>query len=120
MSGLEDRLRDALRREDPPEGFAERVLARAAEQEPAHGPRWLSWLEVPRLRWVAAVASLAIVLVAGVELRERREQRSEGERAKQQVMVALRLTASQLQFTQEKVRKISSAFEPGVRARDRN
>ena len=30
MKNLDDNLRDALRREEPPEGFAERVLRRVA------------------------------------------------------------------------------------------
>ena len=33
MKNLDDNLRDALRREEPPEGFAERVLRRVEEQE---------------------------------------------------------------------------------------
>ena len=54
MSRLDDELNIALRREDPPAGFAERVLAGA----PA--TRWT------RPRWAAAIAA-ALLLAAGVE-----------------------------------------------------
>lgn len=56
MNDLEKELGLALRREDPPEGFADRVLARVAnEATPRPAAR--------RRSWVYAVAAAAAVLV---------------------------------------------------------
>ena len=56
MSYLEDDLKMALRRTEPPEGFAERVLARANGPAPPE-PSWWEYLTVlvrpPRVQWVA-------------------------------------------------------------------
>ena len=62
MNDIDNQLREALRRCNPPAGFADRVLARVAAQA-AH-PVWplgrfpLGW---PTLRWVA-VPTLAAML----------------------------------------------------------
>jgi hypothetical protein len=59
MSYLDDELRKALAPEDPPEGFADRVVARIAEaeREPA--------LAAPRAsRWWTAAAAAALVVAA--------------------------------------------------------
>jgi hypothetical protein len=95
MSRLEDELRAALGREEPPAGFADRVLARA---RPA-GFR--------RLRWVAALAACLALAAGGLVERERRE-RARGEMAKRQVMLALGITGSKLQFVKEKIHAMHS------------
>ena len=64
MRNLDDDLRDALRREEPPEGFAERVILRAEEQagDTGSGPGLLRPGFVGgsnRLRASGASASLA-------------------------------------------------------------
>jgi hypothetical protein len=96
MSRLDDELKIALRREDPPAGFAERVLAGA----PA--TRWT------RPRWAAAIAA-ALLLAAGVEFERERRLRAEGEQAKQRVMLALHITGSKLRQVKEKIHVIDSA-----------
>lgn len=100
MSRLDDELRNALRRQDAPPGFAERVLARAAAEPAKRG--WFDWLAWPHLRWVTAVAAMVMV-VAGVTWERERRMRAEGELAKQRLMLALRITASKLQFVKEKL-----------------
>lgn len=97
MSRLDDELRQALRREEPPPGFAGRVLARVESAE--RGRRWWAW---PRLSWAAALAA-TLLLTAGIEFQHQRHVRAEGERAKEQVMLALRITGSKLQFVKEKI-----------------
>jgi hypothetical protein len=68
MSRLDDELRNAFRREAPPADFAERLLARVAQQ-PARQPRW--WqklamlLDPPKLRWVAIGVTASLLLAIG-------------------------------------------------------
>jgi len=89
---LENELRAALGRRDPPPGFAERVLARA---RPAARAR--------RMYWVAAWAVAAGLLVAA-GLQYERHQR--GERAKEQVLLALRVAGQELSAAREKVYRV--------------
>ena len=95
MSRLDDELKIALRREEPPPGFAERVLARVD----SHRPR--------RPWWAAAIAA-AVMLAAGVEFEHQRRLRAEGELAKERVMLALQITSSKLQFVKEKIHALDS------------
>lgn len=95
MSRLDDELKYALRREEPPPGFADRVLARAEARQPAR--RW----------WPVAIAA-TVLLAAGLEFEHERRLRAEGEQAKQQVMLALEITGSKLQFIKEKIHAIDS------------
>ena len=100
MNRLEDKLREALKREEPPAGFAERVLARAAETKrdartgifASHGLRW----------GLAGALCLALLMVA-IEYRQAQEERARSEAAKEQVMLALRIVGDQLQFVWSKV-----------------
>lgn len=110
MSRLDDALREALRREDPGEDFTARVLARAAA-EPAKRSWWepLSAAFGPgRMRWAAAGA-LACLLVAGGGIEHYREQRvrAEGEAAKDQLMLALRIAGGKLNQARQKVQQIN-------------
>ena len=101
MKSFEDELRAALQRESPREGFTARVLARVAERERSH-----RWYRLPVLRWAAAVV---IIAAAGGGYAHYREvqQRREGERAKQQVMLALRITSEKLQQVQWKLQQLN-------------
>jgi len=105
MSRLDDALREALRREEPPEGFAGRVMARIE----ARGQRAGAWdglmagFRGPRLRWAGAIAA-AVLLTGAVGYQERR--RAEGERAKSQVMLALRITGVKLQYARARVQRV--------------
>ncbi len=117
MSRLEDALREALRREEPPEGFAERVLeaARGRRGEAAVRRRWF---EMPRLRWAAAFAAVAIILSAGgLEYRKQREERIEAERAKEQVMLALRITGTKLRLIEAAVHQRLNRTDPAREVR---
>jgi len=100
MDRLEDALREALRRKQAPEGFAERVLAR--QSTPARWDRFRFWLDPPSLRWAGA-AALTLVLLAGIQYSAERRRRAEGEAAKQQILTALRITADRVEYTREKV-----------------
>ncbi len=106
MNHFDDELRKAMGRVDPPEGFAERVLARVAEEraKPRLVDRLRSWFGMPGLRLAAAVAMIAVI-VAGVGYEREVRRRAEGERAKEQVMLALRITADKIQVAQRGVER---------------
>ena len=108
MSRLDDALKQALRRREPPEGFAERVLARAAEQ-PVRRSRWEvvgSWFRMPRWQLAGAVAAL-VLIVGGSQYYREQQQRVQGEEAREQVLLALRIAANELHVAQQKVLRIS-------------
>ncbi len=90
MDWLEDELRRALAREDPPDGFAERVMARSA-RGPSGARRWLA-------------AAAMVVVAAGAAGAWRQHQ---GYEAKQEVMLALRLASAPVQHIQSEIRGIS-------------
>jgi len=115
---IENRLRDALRRMDPPEGFAERLLAALPEQDlPARvaalrAARPVSRPAVAPSRWqrLAAPAALAASLVMAVYLgqqigaqRYANEQRA-GLEASRELMQALRVTSKKLDVAYEAMR----------------
>jgi hypothetical protein len=95
MSRLDEELKMALRREPPPPGFAERVLAGAGKRR--SGRPW----------WAAAIAATLLVAV-GLEFEHERHLRAKGEQAKQHVMLALQITGSKLHYVQEKIHAIDS------------
>ena len=104
---IEDQLRKSLRHVEPPEGFADRVIARV-EAESAAGIKKESGAPIdlnerraqrtrtPFLRWFPlALAASAVLSVAIVQQsREREEQR--GLEARRQLIEALRVTSDKL------------------------
>jgi hypothetical protein len=92
---LEDELRAALRRTEPPAGFTERVLGRVAATpvRPAAKP----WT-----KWVAALAASVILAAGAFEYRQ-----YQGERAKSQVLLAVRIAAAKLNKAQKKVQMLN-------------
>jgi hypothetical protein len=109
MTRLEDELRKALRRESPPDGFAGRVLSRSAQAVSAkHHRRWSVLFGTRRLRWAAAAAICMVLAGAGLDYWNQQKERARGEAAKAQLMLALRITGSKLQFVQQKIEKIQA------------
>jgi len=105
MSNLEDELRRALRREEPPADFADRVLARLNQPAaPSWWERFSVLMKPPRLQWVAVTLMVSILLPTAA-LRYRREQqvRAEGERAKERLLIAVHVAGSRLHHAQRKV-----------------
>jgi len=108
---IERHLRQALGRCDAPEGFADRVLKQVAAEDnkrlhPHRSWHW-GW---PALRW-AAIPAMAAVIATGVGYRiyEQRQQQAEAMMAKQQVLLALRITGSKLRLAKQKVKEVESA-----------
>lgn len=91
-SDFEQELKEAFRRKEPAKGFAERVLRQVA---PA--PRQ------PVLRGWASLA-VAASLFAGAFGVVRYEEYRKGEQAKDQLMLALRITAKTLDTVERKLR----------------
>ncbi|HMD71208.1 MAG TPA: hypothetical protein VKF41_07685 [Bryobacteraceae bacterium] len=98
---LEEELRKALRREEPPAGFAERVLARAAAQAEEPARRW--W-RFPRMRLATLAACAVLLVAAGAGYRQ-----WQGETAKQKTLLALGIAGGELHATQIRVRHILAA-----------
>jgi len=103
MNRLEDELRNALKRVEPPDGFAQRTLTRAvaARQQPRIG-----MFMQPAFRWALTGAMCLLLAVAGIEYRQTKQEQARGEAAKAQLMLALRITAGKLQLAQDRVRQI--------------
>jgi hypothetical protein len=96
----DDELRRTLRRVEPPAGFAERVLQRASEggvKTRRHPMRRV--LGGPMVRWATA-AALAIAVTGGMWYRAEQRRQAQGEEARRQVLIGLRITSSKLQLVQ--------------------
>jgi hypothetical protein len=107
---LEDALKNALRREDAPDSFVAHVLASVAQKKTvAHteNRNWFSLFSQPLVRWVAFAAVSIGLVIGGVHYRNVQRERAEGEAAKQQLMLALRIAGSKLQLAKEKVKEIN-------------
>jgi hypothetical protein len=120
MTRFEDQLRAALQHEEPPAGFADHVLARAAEQERRRERslwfQFRSMFAIRRLSWAAAAVAL-VVVASGVGLRVEEQRRAEGEAAKRQVMLALRITGEKWQVA---AKEISGKTDTRTDQSDRN
>lgn len=106
MSPFEDQLREALRREEPPAGFAERVIA-LTEKRPTWRERFLAPPLTPRLAF--ATLAVAALIVGGVQYQQRQRavELARAEQAKQQVMTAMRIAGSKLNYVQHKLDSFS-------------
>jgi hypothetical protein len=94
MMNIERELRAALQRKSPSEGFAQRVVQQIQEEDRRPRPSGKSsW------RAVAAAALLTVIL-GGWTARE-----IAGQRARDKVLLALRITSEKLQEAQSHVVK---------------
>lgn len=88
---LDDELKSALRREDPPAGFAQRTARRAQSGAPK------------KVIWAVGIAAvLAIGFVAQWQYRE-----MQAERASREAVIALRIAAEKLNLTRDRVLKLT-------------
>jgi hypothetical protein len=126
MSPINDELKNALRRQEPPHGFADRVLARLADEKSEHlGPASRSSVSrsstfgilikrfstQPFLHWATA-AALAVVLIAGAihyrQIHRLNAERAAGKAAKQRLVLALHIASSKLQLAKTKVKQTTA------------
>lgn len=108
MMEFESDLRRVLGSRDVPPGLAERILERLGRQDPGEGHR-------PRRRsrriWlVAAGIGLALGLTGLLRVERHREE----ERARQELMVGLRITGATLRQIQERISALE--VEPSKRS----
>ncbi len=106
MDDFEQALKKSLRHQEPPPEFTARVLGAVARQTRPEPPSRRRWLAPFGLRGLAAVALIAIILGSALMYR-REEQRTEGEAARQQVMVALQIASAKMRLAQSKVQNLS-------------
>jgi len=124
MSRLDEELKIALARHEPPENFAQRVMARIAlgqaTPETASERWWRPILrlltpglpirrlfEVPKARWatIGAVACLiltATAMIGSYRYREYQREKAQAELAKAQVIYALQVASTTLNTAQRK------------------
>ena len=97
MNPTEAQLTRLFKKKEPPEGFAERVLARVARPPKARPPR-LS-------RWLLAVACLGLFTVTGGLLQRQHERRTraEGEKARAELIQALQISSEKLNLAFRKI-----------------
>ena len=117
MKDLDDELRNALRREEAPAGFTERVLSRVAEQPErsissgSNGPALQgvggrpTRSRLPFIQWAAAAAFVAAV-AGGVNYVAKQKERAEGEAARERVVLALHIAGAKLQLVQTKISQL--------------
>ena len=118
-AAFDDALKQALRSEDPGAAFTQRVLARAREERTAKRqtaevlamPSEVS-AEPSRVRarrftatrkLVAAIAASLTLAAAGTQWLQHRRYVAEGERARAQVLAALRLTNEKLDIVHDQI-----------------
>jgi hypothetical protein len=93
MKEFEDQLRQALRRREPPDGFARRVAGKAAASRRPAAAKWLG----------AAIAASLLLLVGGMQY-----QRYRGERAKEQLMMAVEITAEKITLVRRNLQHLDT------------
>jgi hypothetical protein len=97
---LERDLTRALRRTTPPPGFAERVMQRLEHEPPQHRTRPV-W-------WRAAAASLTLAALLGGFAAHRVVEQRRGQRARDQVLLAMHIAGAKVRYAQQQVHEIGS------------
>ena len=116
---FENELRRALRRVDPPPGFAERVMRALPDQRPMATvtpidlvrttPRASFWRRVSTPAALAASLVAAVLLGQHAALDQEREQQQAGLAASRELMQALRLTSQKLDDAYQAVQRTPAA-----------
>ena len=97
---MHDELRDALKRVEPPAGFAERVLDQVRHDQ-VRSPVVRLKPDPTKVRWV--VAATLVLAVSGGTWYGLEMRRREGEEAKRQVLMSLSIAGSKLRSVQMKI-----------------
>jgi len=110
MSRLEDELKSALGRKEPGGDFVAQVMRRAGQPAPR---RWSDELRMlfrpPRLQWVVATLVVGLIVPFGaLEYRREREVRLQGQMAKEQLILAVRIAGSELRNVQQKIHRMET------------
>jgi hypothetical protein len=100
MDPMEQELKDALRRQQAPDWFAQGVMAKVKAEQARKASHWSGWM-----RWATALAMLVVVM-AGIRMEQVRRERIAGEHAKEQLILALQVTGSKLRQAQMRVQSV--------------
>ena len=110
---LERALGRALKSVDPAQGFADRVLQRAAAngtpERREHRTQWTQWstsLGWAPVRWAVA-AALVAAAGGGFWYRAEEQRRAQGEEARRQVLLSLGIAGNKLRSVQMQVNQIN-------------
>ena len=110
MKPLDDELRNLLKRQEPPEGFAERVLDRVESQGRMRtglarpGP----WWRRTALRWVAVAAACLLAALGVARYRHQQRVRAQAEQATRQAVWALTMASNELNSALEQAQRITA------------
>jgi len=124
MKPFEDELRNALRRKEAPPGFVDRLCARLGatqgRRKESQLKKWLSLLRSPQMAWAAVGVAICLTVALGIaQYRSYQKTRVEGELAKTQLMLALKIAGQKLNFAQKKVLEIHNRGVHAQPNRDR-
>jgi hypothetical protein len=97
---IDAELHRALERTPAPEGFADRVLARL---ENTNAPRQWPWRAASTLRRIAAAVVLTAALGGLTAHQIVEHRRTEGERARRELMTALHIASAKMRVAQRAV-----------------
>lgn len=92
-------LRRTLARKSPPPGFRERVMAQTVASTPRSAP-WRGWRTV-------AAGLLLTATISGWTAWKVEQRRTEGERAKHELMLALHIAGEKVRAVQQDVKSIN-------------
>lgn len=95
---LERDLERALSRRSPAPGFAGRVMERIEKEQAPRKPAW----------WRAAAASVTLAMFLGGYATHRVIEHRRGERAREQVLAAMKIAGEKVRIAQQEVRAIGS------------
>jgi hypothetical protein len=98
---LEDLLRRGLKPRQAPPGFSTGVMGRLAGTSQVNSLQKKSIFSPPAVRWAAAAVLLAVAGAGYWDYQEK--ERIAGERARDQLILALRISAVTLNDVQQKV-----------------
>jgi hypothetical protein len=122
MKYLEDELRNALRHKEAPSGFAERVASRIFVHGPKQQRGWRKYASFFRFRkiaWCAVAVVTCLAVFLGIDqYRSYQRRRAEGELAKSQLMLALKIAGKKLSLAQRKVLEIHNRGASTQRSND--
>jgi hypothetical protein len=114
---LERELKRALHREDASPDFTDRVMARitaasgnakrtGSRDENRWWRRLMEFFQPARMKWAAVGAAAFLLMVAAIgthRYRAHQAEIAEGERAREQVMLAMKIASAKLNIAQKKV-----------------
>lgn len=97
---LDADLHRVLARTSPPDGFAGRVLARLDDRTPSRNRHWPA---ASTLRRLAAAVALTVALGGLTAHQIVEHRRTEGERARRELMTALHIASAKMRVAQRAV-----------------